>query len=111
MPSSSTVQAPHVPRSQTFFGPVISRRLRSASSSVTRGSTLSGRDWPLIWRVRENSPGPRRPDSFWAASAMGLTAVRRPVAAVPTPMPLRNPRLETPGPPGESVHDDMLPFV
>ena len=32
------------------------------------------------------------------------------MAAVLTPMPLRNPRLETPGPPGDSVHDDMLPF-
>ena len=39
-PSTSTVQAPHWPRSQPFLVPVRPRRSRSASSSVTRGSSL-----------------------------------------------------------------------
>ena len=34
------MQAPHVPRSQTRLTPVMSSRSRSASSSVTRGSTV-----------------------------------------------------------------------
>ena len=41
LPSISTVQAPQVPRSQTCLAPVRSRWLRSASSSVTRGSTVT----------------------------------------------------------------------
>ena len=38
-PSTSTVQAPHWPRSQPFLVPVRSSRSRSRSSSVTRGSS------------------------------------------------------------------------
>ncbi len=40
-PSSRTVQAPHWPRSQPFLVPVRSRRSRSRSSRVTRGSSSS----------------------------------------------------------------------
>ena len=40
-PSRSTVHAPQAPRSQTCLAPVRSRWLRSASSSVTRGSTVT----------------------------------------------------------------------
>ena len=38
-PSTSTVQAPHWPRSQPFLVPVRSRRSRRRSSRVTRGSS------------------------------------------------------------------------
>ena len=41
-PSTSTVHAPHCPRSQPFFVPVAAYS-RSASSSVTRGSSCSVR--------------------------------------------------------------------
>src|SRR5262249_20703565 len=40
-PSSRTVQAPHCPWSQPFFGLVIPRRSRKASSTVVRESTVS----------------------------------------------------------------------
>ena len=40
-PSSRTVQAPHCPWSQPFFGLVMPSRSRSASSSVVRVSTPS----------------------------------------------------------------------
>src|SRR5262245_12048113 len=54
-----TVHAPQVARSQTFLAPVSSRVLRSASSSVTRGSTSSLFAEPLIRRVTGTVPGPR----------------------------------------------------
>src|ERR1700684_2471193 len=38
-PSTMTVQAPHWPRSQPFLVPVNSRRSRSRSKRVTRGSS------------------------------------------------------------------------
>ena len=47
LPSSSTVQAPHVPWSQPFFVPVRSSSSRSASTSVTRLSYRSRRALPL----------------------------------------------------------------
>src|ERR1043166_1373881 len=109
-PSTSTVQAPQVPRSQTFFGPVGSSRLRKASSRVTRGSSVSLRLLPLTLSVRGNSPGPRTLGS-WAPSASGLTAERTPAAAVPTPMPLRNPRRETPEPLEEDFLSAMTFFL
>jgi hypothetical protein len=51
LPSTSTVQAPHAPWSQPFFVPVSPSRSRSASSSVTRASTCSRSDLPLIRMV------------------------------------------------------------
>src|SRR5439155_6811649 len=93
-PSSNTVQAPQVARSQTFFAPVKSSRLRSASRSVTRGPTLTFLDLPLILREIGVSPGPMILGFFVAASASGLTAVMTPAGAVPTPRPLRKPRRE-----------------
>ena len=57
-PSMITVQAPQAPRSQTRFWPVISRRVRSASSSVTRGSTDSACRRPFTVSVMATSPGP-----------------------------------------------------
>jgi hypothetical protein len=53
-----TVQAPQAPRSQTRFGPVMSSRVRIASSSVTRGSTFNWWRRPLIVSVIGTSPGP-----------------------------------------------------
>src|SRR3712207_3108687 len=46
-PSTRTVHAPHSPRSQPFFVPVSARRSRSASSSVTLGSTATAYLRPL----------------------------------------------------------------
>ena len=53
LPSTSTVQAPHWPRSQPFLVPVSSSRSRSRSRSVTRGSSRStSRRTPLMVRLR-----------------------------------------------------------
>ena len=41
-----------------FLAPVRSRWSRKASSSVTRGSTVSLCAWPLILRVMATGPGP-----------------------------------------------------
>ena len=51
LPSTSTVQAPHWPRSQPFFEPVSPTTSRSASSSVTRGSSASRWSMPLMRRT------------------------------------------------------------
>jgi hypothetical protein len=48
---SSTVQAPHWPWSQPFFGLVTPSRSRRASSSVVRVSTVSWRAAPSTWSV------------------------------------------------------------
>ena len=56
-PLMCTVQAPHSPRSQPFFVPVNWRRLRSASSSVTRGSTVTECGCPLTVSVMFTAPG------------------------------------------------------
>ena len=45
------MQAPQLPRSQTRFGPVTSRRLRSVSSRVLRGSTVQLISSPLTLSV------------------------------------------------------------
>ena len=49
LPSRRTVQAPQAPRPQTTFVPVRPIRSRSASASVTRGSTESRWTEPLTW--------------------------------------------------------------
>src|SRR5690349_12600964 len=50
-PSTRTVQAPHWPWSQPFFVPVKPRWMRSASSSVVHGASLSLLATPLTWSV------------------------------------------------------------
>src|ERR1035441_7353810 len=92
---SSTVQAPQLARSQPSLAPVRLEWLRSASSSVTRGSSSSLSFSPLIFSVIGTAPGPMvfsalafsssaATASVWAAAAV--------TAAVPSP--LRNERRE-----------------
>src|SRR5262245_42562709 len=58
LPSTIIVQAPQVARSQTRLAPVMSRSLRNASSSVTRGSTLTCLGAPLMLSVMFTLSGP-----------------------------------------------------
>src|SRR5581483_6732686 len=51
-PSTITVHAPQSPMSHDFLVPVRPRSKRSASTSVRRGSTLSGRSTPFTRRTR-----------------------------------------------------------
>src|ERR1035438_6063885 len=89
-----TVQAPQVPRSQTFLAPVWSGWLGRASSRGTLGSTVRWTGLPLILRVMGTGPGPT---TLVAAGAAWASLSRRPDprAPVPMPMPPRNPRRET----------------
>ena len=56
-PSTCTVQAPHWPWSHPFLLPVRPAYSRSASSSVTRGSSWSARSRPLTRSVTGTVPG------------------------------------------------------
>src|SRR5215467_15051604 len=56
--STSTVHAPHSPRSQTRLGPVISKFSRNASRSVTRGSSSALNVLPFTFNVTGVAPGP-----------------------------------------------------
>src|SRR6185436_4471036 len=85
-------------RSQTFLAPVMSKWLRNASSSVTRGSTFTLWTLPLMRRATGIGPGPRTrpPDANCAASApLGRVATAPPA----TPAP-RNEHRENPFLPG-----------
>src|SRR5438067_5304527 len=88
-PSTSTVHAPHCPRSQPFFVPVRCSRSRSASSSVTRGSSASSSALPLrvkrIFTV-ETAGGAE------AACAASAPNVPKPMVAPTAPLPRRNRR-------------------
>src|ERR1019366_87406 len=85
LPLRMTVQAPQVARSQTRLAPVSSRSLRSASSSVTRGSRLRVCGLPLILSVMGTAPGPMNlPSAAGAASAL-LSSI--PAPRTPPPMP------------------------
>src|SRR5579871_4778483 len=72
-PSTSTVQAPHWPRSQPFFVPVRCRRSRSRSSRVTRGSSSSTlRGSPFT--VRLIALLMRRISVLWSNGILGAPA-------------------------------------
>src|SRR5260370_35070689 len=89
-----TVQAPQVARSQTFFAPVWSRLLRSASMSVTRGSRFRLYGLPLILSVTGTAPGPATLPAGAACAAVS----RRPLPTAPVliPTPRMKPRRENP---------------
>ena len=92
-PSTSTVQAPQPPRSHTGLAPVRSSSLRSASSSVTRGSTVTARAAPFTFRFSVTASGP---------SIAGAASARSPaptivVAAAETPADFRKLRREKEG--------------
>src|SRR6266542_4850104 len=89
----STVQAPHVPRSQTLLAPVRSKELRKASSSVTRGSSSALYLLPLIVSATGTFPGPSTAGSVPAAPA-SFVPTRGTEAAMP-PI-FRKSRRETP---------------
>src|SRR5271166_693084 len=90
-PSTITLQAPQVPRSQTRFEAVMSSRLRNVSHRVNRGSTLTLRLLPLILSVMGTSPGPAV--LICSASASDSSS---PVDSAPlvTPTLVRKPRRE-----------------
>src|SRR5262245_10256116 len=107
-----TVQAPQVPRSQTFLQPVTSRWLRSASSKVTRGSTLVCMLRPLTLRVTLIAPGPCAGTLAAAASwafAVGAAALpARAVVAARVVEPCRKSRRDNPGLTDVSLESLML---
>src|SRR5262249_56647045 len=75
LPSISTVHAPQVPRSQTLLAPVRSKLFRSASSSVTRGSSSALYFRPLIVSATGALPGPSTGTSVSAARTnFGVTS-------------------------------------
>src|SRR5580658_1954 len=90
-----TVQAPQVARSHTRFAPVSSRRLRSASSSVTRGSRFRVCGLPLILSVMGTSPGPTNLASAGGNARAFLSSNPAPRTPPPMPAPRMNPRRET----------------
>ena len=100
-PSTWTVQAPHWPRSQPFLEPVSPSRSRSASSSVTRGSTVSLRRSPLTVVVMVTTFSPAAGSTAGAASAgappiVGARAIPADAAAA-RPMRSRRDTLAMPG--------------
>src|SRR3954468_16814671 len=78
------VHAPQVPRSQTRLLPVRSARVRSASSSVTRGSIFRSTRLPLTVSVTGTSPGPSIAGPACAAASGTATDVTA-VAMLVTP--------------------------
>ena len=76
LPSMMTVHAPQEARSHTFLAPVMSRRLRKASSKVTRGSSFSTCSLPLMRRRTGTGPGPETPGVFSCAAAFSSAASR-----------------------------------
>src|ERR1051325_1947939 len=91
-PSTIIVHAPHVPRSHTRLVPVRSARLRSASSSVTRGSMRRSRRLPLTVSATGTSPGPRTRGPVCVCASISVVAVPTAVARLPTPAVLRKSR-------------------
>src|SRR6476646_11184377 len=100
LPSSSTVQAPQVPRSQTRLAPVSSNWSRRASSSVTRGSSCALSFLPFTLSDTGTLPGPWTCGESSMASA--LTWLTSGTAAA-TPAIFKKSRRETPG-----LEDDGL---
>src|SRR5262245_25587196 len=95
LPSTIIVQAPQVARSQTRLAPVTSRSLRSASSSVTRGSTLSFFGAPLMVSVMLILSGP----SIGTSAPAAFTSFSPPVTSGMVRarlVPLRKFRRDTP---------------
>ncbi|SPD68097.1 protein of unknown function (plasmid) [Cupriavidus taiwanensis] len=91
-PSTSTVQAPHWPRSQPFLAPVRWRISRSASSSVQRGSSCSVQGLPLTWSVTARVAAPGGAVVLqWAGTlssdmgepSVGVPACRRKAPGIP----------------------------
>jgi hypothetical protein len=106
------VQAPQVARSQTFLAPVRSRWLRSASSNVTRGSTVSLTGLPLMVRAIGTGPGPTKPDVAGGAACASRPSTLAPIAPLPRPTPRMKRRRETPLSgflPGPVLELTMLP--
>ena len=68
-PSTIIVHAPQVPRSQTRLLPVMSARVRIASSRVTRGSIRRSSRLPLTISDTGTSPGPTARAAGVCASA------------------------------------------
>src|SRR5262245_45066918 len=101
------VQAPHVARSQTRLAPVMSRSLRSASSRVTRGSTLSCFAAPFKLSVMLTLPGPSigtsAPAAFTSFSPPATSGMVR--ARL---VPLRKFRRDTPPWSGLSLRSSEL---
>src|SRR5262245_16218237 len=97
LPSSITVHAPQPPRSQTSLAPVRSRWLRSARSSVTRGSTVTVLTAPLTFKLSGTASGPST-----SAGADWATPAANVLAAAPAPAVLRKERRENRGPLGSS---------
>ena len=77
LPPIITVHAPQLPRSQTFFAPVNSSCWRSASSKVTRGSTVRFSRFPFTWRVIGTGPGPTDSEAFWPRALFCRTPAPR----------------------------------
>src|ERR1017187_5390877 len=96
LPLRMTVQAPQVARSQTRLAPVSSRSLRSASSSVTRGSRLRVCGLPLILSVMGTAPGPTNLSAAAGAASAFLSSIPALRTPPPMPAPRINPRRETP---------------
>src|ERR1035438_2946037 len=91
-----TVQDPQTPRSHTRLAPVIPMLLRSASSSVTRGSTFRLTGFPLMVNVMAAGPGPTTLAAGGAALAASFASKPVPNAPPPILTPLKKPRRETP---------------
>src|SRR5271165_3624778 len=83
LPSISTVQAPHTPRSQTRFAPVKLKVSRRASRSVTRGSSCAPSFLPFTMSSTGTLPGPWTVTSSPAA----CTTVGPTSSGTATPMP------------------------
>ena len=95
-PSTITVQAPHVPRSQTRFDARADRAdCAACRSSVVRGSRFTLYGLPLMVRVNGTAPGPSTAGS---AASTGSSLTRMPVVRAPpvTPTLVRKPRRENP---------------
>src|SRR5262245_36777683 len=107
LPSTIIVHAPQVARSQTRLAPVMSRSLRSASSSVTRGSTLTCFGAPLMLSVMLTLSGP----SIGTSAPAAFTSFSPPVTSGMVRarlVPLRKFRRDTPPWSGLSLRSSEL---
>ena len=91
-----------------LLAPVRPSLLRSASSKVTRGSTVRFSRFPFTWRVIGTGPGPTDSEAFWPRALF----CRTPAPRVPPRLtPRIKPRRETPAPVSGFVSFLFLEFT
>src|SRR5262245_13619641 len=115
LPSIITVQAPQLVVVQTSFAPVRLRSSRRTSSSVTRGSTVTVCDLPLMSSLTGAALAATRFFSvFFSWASDSSTVATMAVAATAAPEPLRKSRRLKPGPlrgcsaPASLAPDELL---